>query len=138
METLPTTFSFTTTEQFLRGEVDGKPFILRGLSGEGRDLYMGDMVSRSQLDPKTGKPTGKRDFRNFSPALLGLCLFSIDPEGKETKVKADTINKWPGPVVAKLFDYAKQLSGLEDAETEEEKEAQQKNGLEEKPSSGAA
>ena len=84
-------------------------YMLREVDGEGREMYLNSLAVRMKTGAD-GKPTGIRDFKGMSSALITRCLFDEDDKA----VPAKTIQNWPASVVKKLYEKAQRISALDD------------------------
>lgn len=102
--------------------ISGKKYVLVELSGEERDSYLNDIGGRMRIE--NGKPAGIKNFNGMQAFLVSLSLKSMET-GEPVPVNIKEIQKWPAPLVSKLFDRAKALSAI-DQENEERKEKKNK------------
>lgn len=65
-----------------------------------------------------GKVVGMEGMADSEPLLVSLCLRKVTKAG-EVPVAINVIRNWPGAVVSGLFERAKQISGLNEDESEE-------------------
>ena len=54
---------------------------------------------------------------DVEPLLVSHCVFMVNPDGSEAPVSLQTIKTWPSRIVRNLFQRAKEMSGLDEAET---------------------
>ncbi len=85
-----------------------KDYTLRELTGKLRDLFLNDMGARVKLT--AGVVESISNFVGLQSGLLALCLFNEN----DKPVPADEIESYPATVVAKLFEVAQELSGLDE------------------------
>lgn len=88
-------------------------YVLRELTGRGRDQYLNNLTGRLVTDAKGN--SRMKDFTGLQSNLVGRCLFRKDGQA----VTEAELVQWPARVLSKLFDKAKELSGLDDDAEEE-------------------
>ena len=100
--------------------VDGiaKDFVLRELTGKGRDEYLNSMAKKMKFGPD-GTPKGIQSFDGLQASLLSKCLY----DEENNLVPIADIQAYPATAQAALFRKAQELSALND-----EGEAETKNG----------
>lgn len=98
---------------------DEKKYILRELSGPGRDQYMSD-ISRRMRYMRDGSPAGMKDFKNLYAYLLSLTLYSVE-KGDYLTIKEVQEQIPSSSVQSKLYDKAKEISALGDKAEDEAK-----------------
>lgn len=86
-------------------------YTLREADGQASKLYRNKALTCIKYNEKTGVRETK-DLGDLVPYLVHLCLY--DTEGK--RVPEATIMKWPSRIVQKLYDKAKQISHLDEAD----------------------
>ena len=91
--------------------IAGANYRLVEMSGTVRDAYLGELAGRMRIGPD-GKPAGFKTFSGVQAALVSACL--RDAAGHS--VAAETIQGWPGTVVAALYKAASELNGLAEDE----------------------
>ncbi len=91
--------------------------LIRGLSGNGRDGYEASLLKAG----KKGQQGQQFALDDVRARLVARCL--IDESG--SRVFTDSpedvaiVSAWPATAVHRLFEKAKELSGMTDAEVEE-------------------
>lgn len=98
--------TFTLQLKHLDVEIDGKPYVLKELTGRQRDAYL--TKNASKMKYVKGKPAGLTTFDGIQTDLLEQCLF--DGDGKP--VAASVMANWPAHVQEALFDAARELSKI--------------------------
>jgi hypothetical protein len=70
-----------------------------------------------------GRPVAVVGMSEAEPLFLSLCLFRVGTNDKgverHEKVGIQAIKAWPNPVVNKLFNIAKKISGVDEDDSEE-------------------
>ncbi|MFA5376327.1 MAG: hypothetical protein WC455_11335 [Dehalococcoidia bacterium] len=94
-------------------KLSGKDYSLREASGDAATKFANARLSCIKLGPD-GKPQTVRGIADVEPLLVSLCLF--DESGKN--VPEATVRSWPARVQKVLYDRAKEMSHLDDLETE--------------------
>ncbi len=120
--------------------VKGVPrnYILRS-AGEKAAIKYKNCLSKSTVFGTDGKPSHVDGIHDGEPLLVSLCLFEQygDPV-RERPVPLATILEWNHQFVKKLFNKAKEISGLSDKkvmETEEDPNDESKSGTAGTPTS---
>lgn len=114
----------------IQGET--KKFVLRELTGQGRDAYLNALAPRMRIG-QDGRPSGIKNFKDMQADLIARSMYEAaweeDAEGEivessvtlDKAVKVQTVQSWPSSVQNKLFEKCQQMSALgEDAEKETE------------------
>lgn len=69
------------------------------------------------------KVVGMDGVADAAPLLVSLCIFQVlEGNGKDPiykTVKLETIRSWPTRIVSRLFDIAREMSGLDEDDNEE-------------------
>jgi hypothetical protein len=112
---------FSLTLQSVEVELDGQPFTVKELDGQGKGQYLSKIGSKIMMDDK-GRITGMKDFTGLETNLLSLCLY----DGAGVLVPTPVMSKWPSTVLGKLFEIAQGLSGLSE-KAQAEQDAKAKN-----------
>jgi len=94
-------------------KLSGKDYYLREASGDAATKFANARLNCIKLGPD-GKPQTVRGIADVEPLLVSLCLF--DESGKN--VPEATVRSWPARVQKALFERAKEMSRLDDLETE--------------------
>ena len=94
-------------------KLSGKDYSLREASGDAATKFANARLNCIKLGPD-GKPQTVRGIADVEPLLVSLCLF--DETGKN--VPEATVRSWPARVQKVLFERAKEMSHLDDLETE--------------------
>ena len=89
-------------------------YILRQASGDAAVKYR-DRVMSCTTFGKDGAATGVKGIAGVEPYLVSLCLFEVS-EGKEKAVLEQTVRSWPNPLMKKLYDKARAISGMEEVD----------------------
>ena len=105
---------FSTERKRYDFKIDGRRYYIRELNGLGRDNYLNSMRDRTKY--VDGKPAGVRDFKGLTADLLKLCMLEADTK---RLVSVNFIQSLPSSLQTKLFNKARDLSGL-GKEAEEE------------------
>ena len=99
----------------------GKRYLLREASEGAAARYRNAMLKATKLGPD-GKPISLDGMADAAPLLVSLCLFEVyEHQGvsKDRPVLLSTVVSWPSRVVKPLFEKAKEISELDEDETEE-------------------
>lgn len=95
----------------------GAAVLVQGLSGSGRDAYEASLLS----DRGNGRGKGQKyALDNVRARLIVRCV--IDPDTGDrvfTDEDVAAVGAWPASVIHRVFEAAKKLSGMSDAEVEE-------------------
>lgn len=119
-----------------------KKYVLREASG-GASVIWRDAVGRAVKIGPEGKPAGIDGMASTEPLLISQCLYVPDESGKirlqpngdpdqRYLVPIQTIRSWQARVQNKLFEKIKEISDLDNKETEktlEEKMAKLKEQM---------
>lgn len=100
-------------------KLSGKAYSLREASGDAATKFANARLNCIKLGPD-GKPQTVRGVADVEPLLVSLCLF--DETGNN--VPEATVRSWPARVQKVLYDRAKEMSHLDDLETEAAIQAQ--------------
>lgn len=96
-----------------------KDYVLREASGDASCKYRNAMLKSTRLGPD-GKPVQIDGMADTEPLLVALCLFEKRPQegggAKEVPVSVQEVRAWPGWLVKRLFDKAKEISNLDEKE----------------------
>lgn len=92
--------------------VGSQQYILREANGDAACKFQNARVARYEYNEE-GKLVKLRDTADLEPILVSLCLFMQDGT---TPVSEVTIRSWPGKIQNKLYDRAKEISGLNETE----------------------
>ena len=84
-------------------------YVLRELTGKGRDQYLNNLTGRLVTDAKGN--SRMKDFTGLQTNLVGRCLYRA---GDDSPVPEKELHDFPARVLTKLFDTAKEISGLDD------------------------
>ena len=118
IDTSPMKLSLKLTEvpvTLERGDGTEVKYVLRELSGKGRDRYLSRMSNRLKYN-NAGKPVGMKSFDGLQASLLILCLYNED----DALVTEEELQVWPASAQDALFQKAQEISALN---TEGEEEA---------------
>ena len=112
---------FETTVKKIELTIDGKPYVLRELNGQGTSEW------RKSTGGDVSFVDGKATITNIrmedpEVRLLSLCLYNE----KNELVTYGIIKMWPQTVLSGLYDAAQELSGLNE-EAREKQKAKAKN-----------
>ncbi len=90
---------------------EGNDYILREATEQVQRDYqnLGIRLSKQVQDGKISSVEGLGDLQSH---LVSGCLFKIDDKGKEIPVKKQELFTWTGKIVKKLFEKAKEISGI--------------------------
>ena len=88
--------------------LDNKNYKLVELSGETQGSYLNSVGDRVKVTD--GKITGMRDYKGIQADLLCLCLY----DSEDVLVPKKVIQSFPASVLAKLYEAAQELNGLDD------------------------
>lgn len=104
-------------------KVGGKAYLLREASGDAACKWRNALLKATRLGPE-GKPVSIDGMADTEPLLISLCLFETADNGDGSRtatkpVSIATIRSWPARVQAKLFAKCKDISALDETETEE-------------------
>jgi hypothetical protein len=91
-----------------------RDYVVVEMSGAVRDQWLTEQAGKVRLDPKTGQPTGVKDFKGSMSGLIAKCLFTAD--GKP--VGEDEIQKWSSSIQKELSDLCGEINGLTDKAAE--------------------
>jgi hypothetical protein len=97
----------------LEGESGEERVTMRDLSGAQRNKWLTSMGDRIKFGPN-GKPQGFKTFDGLHSSLLTMCL---SRDG--VPIAREEIEEWPAEVQSKLFDKARELSGLDSEAAED-------------------
>lgn len=86
---------------------DGKSYVLREANGAAAKQYRNRQAECSVLGPD-GRVSGLRNLGELEPLLVSLCVFT----DKGMTVNQSVIEKWPGRILTKLYDAAREISEL--------------------------
>ena len=92
--------------------VGSQQYVLREANGDTACKFQNARVARYEYNDE-GKLVRLRDTADLEPFLVSLCLFMQDGV---TPVSEVTIRSWPGKIQGKLYDRAKEISGLDETE----------------------
>ena len=104
------TLNFTLSLAEKSVVIDGEGYVLRELDGKERDTYLNDLSARTRIGAN-GKPAGVKDFVGLHAGLLAKALKKVVGNERQD-IDKKAIQSWPASTVSKLFDIAKELSGL--------------------------
>jgi hypothetical protein len=92
---------------------NGGSFILKEASGQAKAEFTNARTRCMTL--QDGEVTGVSGVGGLEMLLVSLCLFKVDEEGIATgeRVRKDTLKIWPGKVISKLFNKAKEISEID-------------------------
>ena len=112
---------FETTTKEVPVTIDGKPYVLRELNGQGTSEW------RKSTGGDVSFVDGKATITNIrmedpEVRLLSLCLYNE----KNELVTYGVIKTWPQTVLSGLYDAAQELSGLNE-EAKKKQKAEAKN-----------
>lgn len=96
-----------------------KSYTLREASAGAACRYRNFMLSCGKLGPD-GKPISLGDMQDAEPLLVSLCLFESNEDGKEIPVSLPAVRSWRHRIVSDLYRKAKEISGLDRPDTEDE------------------
>lgn len=100
--------------------IGGVDYFLKEASGDAACKWKNTIMKSTKIGPD-GKPVGIDGLADSEPILVSLCLVEADKDGSPSKrhVSVSTIRSWPARIQTALFEKAKEISGLNDEETEE-------------------
>lgn len=107
------------TIKFISVKLSDAQYELREMDAETRDQYLNKSTKRLERNEE-GKATGLTSFDGHQTELLALCLIDTTT-GKP--VPQEVMKKWPASVTTKLFEKARELSGLSNVKDEAEAKA---------------
>lgn len=90
--------------------IDNEKYVLVELDGALRDKFLNNLGGRLRTGTG-GQPAGLKNFDGLQADLVAKSLFKL-VNGEHEPVKEDTIQRWPGRVIAALFKEARTLSAL--------------------------
>lgn len=99
-------------EEFIR--IGKKRYLLRQADEGGCTQYRNAGIACARLDSETGKPDRIEGLAALQPLLVSLCLHE-EIKGQWQRVSITVVKTWPGPVVKKIFERAKEISDLAEA-----------------------
>lgn len=100
----------------IRGKSETLDCYMLELMGADRSDYLNFLGSRTRYS-KSGETQGVKDFSGIETRLIHKSLYD---KNTEERVPLAKIESWPSTTLSKLYDMAKDLSGLgDDAEDEE-------------------
>ena len=113
--------------------IGGKTYVLREASGDASVAYRNASIAGARVS-EDGTVLGSA--ANAEPILISRCLFQRieQPDGtiKERRVDEATIRSWPSRVCRALFDRAKEISGLGEADESMDDLKKQRDSIEKK------
>jgi hypothetical protein len=99
-------------------KIAGRNYVLREATGEAAGKYRAASLRGAEIthDDETGQRTIKRleSAADVEPLLVSLCLFDVT-DGERT-VSIETVKAWPARVQRALFEKAKEISQLDEAD----------------------
>lgn len=102
--------------------VGGKRYILREATGDVAVRYRNACLKAMKLGAD-GKPVAMENMADVEPYLVHLTLFAVAENGGESQVPLATVRGWPARVVKALFNKAKEIGSLDEADTKEQLQA---------------
>lgn len=99
-------------------KIGGKNYILREADGAAAVQYRNAMLSCTQIGTD-GKPSSVKGMAGTEPLLVSLCLLTNEPSETRRAVMIDEVKAWPYRIQKGLYDKAKEISELEEEDTEE-------------------
>jgi len=110
--------NFSLTREEMPVRIGDGDYVLQELDGAERDRYLQDVGGRIRI-AKDGNAAGVKNFKGMQAFLVSLAL-KKQVSGDLENVPVDTIQGWPSKVVSGLFDAARELSGLDKEDGEDE------------------
>jgi hypothetical protein len=98
----------------------GKDYIVREASEAAATSWRNHSIAATKIDD--GKTVGFSGLADAEPLLVSLCLFENNGHGM-IGVPLETVLAWPSRIVTPLYNYIKEISGLDKEEKLEESEA---------------
>jgi len=92
--------------------IGGQQYVLREANGDAACKFQNARVARYEYNDE-GKLVKLRDMADLEPILVSLCLFKQEDM---SPVPEAVIRSWPGKIQGKLYDRAKEISGLDETE----------------------
>jgi len=92
--------------------IGSEQYMLREANGDAACKFQNARVARYEYG-EDGKLIRLRDTADLEPLLVSLCLFMADGA---TPVSETTIRSWPARVQGQLFDRAKEISSIDEAD----------------------
>lgn len=99
----------------------GKSYVLREASADAGVKYQNKQLAASKLGTD-GKAYLGEGFADSQPYLVSLCLFEktvVNGDVSERPVMGSLVRSWPNKLVKELFETAKEMSGLNEKDTED-------------------
>ena len=101
---------------------DGNEYILKEANGRAVKEFTNARLSGVTLGIE-GKPETVRGIGSLELLLVSLCLQRVD--GKPVHLRE--LEKWSGKIITELYGIAKEISGIDEKEDDEEDEDSAKN-----------
>ncbi len=95
--------------------IGDKKFILREAMEDAACQYQ-NALFHGMILGESGKPVKIRNMADTEPLLVSLCLFDAE---LNTNVSLETVKALPSRIVKDLFNKAKEISGIDEADTRE-------------------
>ena len=95
--------------------VSGHKYVIRKASSDVGRKYRS--MSARCVKMTDGEMSGIDGIGDVQPFLLSLCLYQVTDDGGRAPVPIGTINCWPDDIVTPLFERARKLGNLQEAET---------------------
>lgn len=104
----------------------GSPYVLKEASGETAVTFR-NMVFKYADVSSSGAGKISEGLASIAPMLVSKCLFSSQEDGTLKPVSMAFVNSLPARILDVLFQKAKEISGLDNAQSQEDRDKQAKN-----------
>lgn len=98
---------------------DGRKFILREVFGDGYDAWQNAITDARQYNAD-GKMSGFKNLAETDNVLIAKSLVEILPDGTMQAVGPEVPSNWPQKMRAKVLAKLREVSELDEIDTEEE------------------
>lgn len=115
-------------------EYEGKKYVLKEASGDAACRWRNSILKATKMTPDMKVQSIELgQLADVEPQLVSDCVFLVKEDGAHMPVTLKTVRTWPTRLITRLFEKAKEISGLDkvesEAPTQEETEEELKNSV---------
>ena len=99
--------------------IDGKDYLIVEADSETAVSFRNIVLSKVTMENK--KISGLSGIASAEPYLVSQCLKRLDKDGKRLPVGITEINGWKSRVVKRVYEIAREISGLKEDEDDKPK-----------------
>jgi hypothetical protein len=97
-------------------KIRNEDYILKEADGNVACQYRNASTRCARMND--GKVTGVDGVADVEPFLVSLCLFKVLSTGARVPVDVKVVRSWPSRIIKPLFDRAKEISKLDEDDSE--------------------